>query len=222
MKFFLSLTASLIIHLIILNPILESYLLNKTFINKKSPVKKSILLVNSEYIQKKEKPAPAVKKIEKPKPIKKLPVKKKIEQKKSDNTLNYIKPAETEKFYSEHSEQTTKTNIPNNSSNNKPSYIEENKKEELNTIPPVYKKNPPPVYPKLAKKRGQQGTTIIDALVGADGKIKKVTISNSSGYQILDNAAVKAVKEWLFIPASIGNKKIEMQVAIPVRFEITD
>jgi len=89
-------------------------------------------------------------------------------------------------------------------------------------ILPVYKNTPAPVYPKFAKKRGYEGTTVIEVLIEIDGKVKDIKINKSAGYEILDNAAINAVKKWLFVPATIGDKKIEMWVKIPVKFEIKD
>ncbi|MBW1649338.1 MAG: energy transducer TonB [Deltaproteobacteria bacterium] len=217
MKIFLAGTASVIIHIIILTLFLKLYYIpNKHLINKKSRIQKSLLLLNSEYIQKTK----IQKKIEKPKP-KPEPVKQKLiktEKKKPNNNFNNIKPPsqttyKAENFYSENSGQKIKNTAADTAADNK---------KKLKQTPPVYKNTPPPTYPKLAKKRGHKGTTIIDALIGINGKIKEIKTNNSSGYEILDNAAVEAVKKWLFIPASVGDKKIEMRVTIPIKFEITD
>ncbi|MBW1616924.1 MAG: energy transducer TonB [Deltaproteobacteria bacterium] len=221
---FWAIAASVIIHIIILNLFFKPYYIrNKQIINKKNKIEKSILLSTSEYIQKKETLATPPKKIIKPKPIKQ-PVKKKKKKtepkkpKTPDNSFNKIKrtPQTTdqpETFNSENSGQTKKNTAQNAPANNK---------QQLKQTPPVYKHTPAPPYPKLAKKRGRQGTAIINALIDINGKVKEINISKTSGYQTLDNAAIKAVKKWLFIPAAIGNKKIEMRVRIPVKFEISD
>jgi len=36
---------------------------------------------------------------------------------------------------------------------------------------PLYKVNPPPEYPRLARKRGYQGTVVLDVLVDQNGKV---------------------------------------------------
>jgi len=48
-------------------------------------------------------------------------------------------------------------------------------------------------YPRAARRRGMQGTVILDVVVNASGEIIKVKIVRSSGFDILDNAAVKTV-----------------------------
>ncbi|SRR5712664_1862603 len=58
---------------------------------------------------------------------------------------------------------------------------------------------PPPEYPVLAHAHQYQGTVTLEIFVDADGKITSVKVQKSSGYTILDDAALKAVKErWRF------------------------
>jgi periplasmic protein TonB len=85
---------------------------------------------------------------------------------------------------------------------------------------PVYKQNPRPTYPKLAKRRGYQGTATLEVLVNAGGRVDDVRLFSTSGYRILDTAAINSVKKWVFKPAMEGNKKIQMWVKVPVRFNL--
>jgi len=85
---------------------------------------------------------------------------------------------------------------------------------------PLYDKNPPPEYPRIAQKRGYQGTVVLEVLVGRNGSVDDLRIFTSSGHAILDNAAMKSVKEWLFEPGKRGGETMDMWVRIPVRFEL--
>lgn len=85
---------------------------------------------------------------------------------------------------------------------------------------PVYKENPAPRYPRTAKRRGYEGTVLLEALVSREGKVEKIRIFRSSGYSVLDKAAQSSVKEWVFEPGKRGNENIEMWVKIPVRFRL--
>lgn len=85
---------------------------------------------------------------------------------------------------------------------------------------PIYKKNIPPQYPLLARKRGYQGKVLLKVLVKKDGKAGSIRLSRSSGYEILDRAAIKGVKDWLFHPAKRGDELVEMWVEIPIRFQL--
>ncbi|MGD8960614.1 MAG: TonB family protein [Desulfobacteraceae bacterium] len=85
---------------------------------------------------------------------------------------------------------------------------------------PLYRRNPPPPYPRIAKARGYQGRTLLKVLVGPDGRVKEITVAAGSGYAVLDEAAVKAVRQWLFEPARQGLAPVAMWVTVPIRFQI--
>jgi protein TonB len=103
------------------------------------------------------------------------------------------------------------------------------KKDQIASLPPAqpmlkarpaYKENPRPEYPRLARRRGYQGTTVLEVLVGVTGRVHDIRVLDSSGYEILDNAAVASVREWLFEPGMKGDQRVEMWVRVPVRFEL--
>jgi protein TonB len=85
---------------------------------------------------------------------------------------------------------------------------------------PMYRKNPRPSYPRLARRRGYEGTAVLEVLVNREGKVDEVRLSSSSGHSILDRAAKSSVKKWIFIPAMRDNKQVEMWVKIPIRFQL--
>lgn len=80
--------------------------------------------------------------------------------------------------------------------------------------------NPKPVYPAAAKRRGMQGTVLLQLEVSARGKVTAVELKKSSGYRVLDVAAMNGVKEWQFIPAQDEDEKRISFVEIPIRFEL--
>lgn len=85
---------------------------------------------------------------------------------------------------------------------------------------PLYKINPPPRYPRAAKRRGSQGTVVLSVFVDAQGHVANLWIFESSGYRVLDTAALEAVKKWSFEPGRKGSTKVAMWVNVPVRFEL--
>ncbi len=85
---------------------------------------------------------------------------------------------------------------------------------------PLYRVNPPPGYPKAARRRGYQGRVILSVLVNEEGRVDNLWVLESCGYRLLDNSAVKAVKDWVFEPGREGDRKVSMWVKIPVRFEL--
>ena len=85
---------------------------------------------------------------------------------------------------------------------------------------PEYSKNPRPVYPKLARKRGYEGVVLLEVLVNKAGVVEDLRVKKTSGHAILDRAAEKSVKKWMFEPAMIGGKAIQTWVVVPVRFKL--
>jgi protein TonB len=85
---------------------------------------------------------------------------------------------------------------------------------------PNYLKNPEPDYPELARRRHQEGLVLLAVKVTAEGRAERVEIKKSSGFSLLDNAAVEAVRDWEFQPARLGSLALESQIEVPVRFEL--
>jgi len=85
---------------------------------------------------------------------------------------------------------------------------------------PRYRKNPPPDYPIPSRRRGEEGTTLIDVVVNVDGLPGAVSVQRSSGYPLLDRAALAAVRQWTFEPARVGGVPISSRVVVPVRFSL--
>lgn len=83
-----------------------------------------------------------------------------------------------------------------------------------------YLKKSPPPYPKRAYDLGQQGQVVLHALVDASGKPKNLKLVDSSGYKLLDQAALVAVKAWEFEPVRQNGSAISAWVRVPVEFII--
>ena len=94
------------------------------------------------------------------------------------------------------------------------------KKQIIREARPLYRSNPPPKYPVVARRRGFQGNVVLEVLVGQIGNVIDLRVLFSSGYPILDRAAETAVKNWTFEPGMRGQEKVEMWVRVPIRFEL--
>ena len=79
----------------------------------------------------------------------------------------------------------------------------------------------PAIYPRIAKKEGWEGTVTLLVVVDVKGKPAEITVDKSSGYKVLDNAAIHAVRKWIFSPAKDGNIPIRSSVKLPVHFSLT-
>ncbi len=90
----------------------------------------------------------------------------------------------------------------------------------LEEAQPEYSKNPPISYPNRARRKGYEGTVLLEVLVNRNGTVDDLRILASSGYAILDSSAVKSVKTWSFKPAKKGKNTVDMWVQVPVRFKL--
>ena len=79
----------------------------------------------------------------------------------------------------------------------------------------------PAIYPRIAKKEGWEGTVTLLVVVDVKGKPAEITVDKSSGHKVLDNAAIHAVRKWIFSPAKDGNIPIRSSVKLPVHFSLT-
>ncbi|NPB04698.1 MAG: energy transducer TonB [Thermotogae bacterium] len=57
-----------------------------------------------------------------------------------------------------------------------------------------------PTYPRRARREGWQGTVVVQVILNSNGTIKSLNLVKSSGYPILDNTALNAVRGWVFSP----------------------
>jgi protein TonB len=80
--------------------------------------------------------------------------------------------------------------------------------------------NRPPEYPFAAKRRGLEGRVILRVEVDNDGTARRVIVTKSSGYKILDNAAQKAARHWKFLPALVDGKAVSGAVDVPFSFRL--
>ncbi|WP_143484653.1 energy transducer TonB, partial [Pseudomonas aeruginosa] len=77
-----------------------------------------------------------------------------------------------------------------------------------------------PEYPALAMRRGWEGTVLLRVHVLASGSPSEIQVQKSSGREALDQAAVKAVKRWSFVPAKRGDKAEDGWVSVPIDFKL--
>jgi periplasmic protein TonB len=83
---------------------------------------------------------------------------------------------------------------------------------------PVLISLPPPVYPDMARQAEVEGTVMVRALVGKDGKVQDAFVTE--GVPMLNDAAVAAAKKAVFKPALQQHKPVAVWVQIPMRFSL--
>lgn len=93
--------------------------------------------------------------------------------------------------------------------------------DEIIITEPRYRASPrPPVYPRRARDLGQEGTAMIRVKLDLAGNPAEVSLLESSGYALLDHAAIRAARGWQFEPERRGGRPVAAFVHIPVRFAL--
>jgi periplasmic protein TonB len=75
-----------------------------------------------------------------------------------------------------------------------------------------------PEYPLLARRRGYQGRVVVAANVLSSGEVEFASLVASSGYDMLDDAALDAVRAWRLLPARKNGEAVDGRIEIPFNF----
>jgi peptidyl-prolyl cis-trans isomerase A (cyclophilin A) len=76
-----------------------------------------------------------------------------------------------------------------------------------------------PVYPIDAKQAGVSGTVVLAATIGTDGTVKELHVV--SGPDLLQQAALDAVKEWRYRPYLLNGQPVEIRTTINIIFALS-
>lgn len=90
---------------------------------------------------------------------------------------------------------------------------------EVAEIPPVPVEQPAPIYPELARLSGIEGRVIVRVTVGITGKVEEATVVVGA-HELLDEAALAAARQWVFVPARQQSVPVATWVHIPFRFSL--
>jgi TonB family protein len=66
-----------------------------------------------------------------------------------------------------------------------------------------------PTYPEMARRMHVAGTVVLKVTIGTDGKVKSAT--PVSGHPLLTQAALTAVKEWVYTPGPEETRNVELK-----------
>ena len=90
----------------------------------------------------------------------------------------------------------------------------------VNVPKPVVIQNTPPSYPEIARRNGWEGRVLVRVEVSAEGRPLSTSIAKSSGYGVLDQSALRAVKSWRFQPRTVAGIPTPGSVEVPVNFAL--
>ncbi|MFB2649136.1 energy transducer TonB [Shewanella mangrovisoli] len=85
---------------------------------------------------------------------------------------------------------------------------------------PTFASKPPqPTYPRMARKKGLEGTATVEVMFNEFGQQLALTLVKSSGIGLLDQAALEAVETWEF-QAPTNKLASHYKVRVPIRFAL--
>ena len=85
---------------------------------------------------------------------------------------------------------------------------------QLRMATPIHKVDP--VYPVLARQARVSGTVELLGVLGTDGRIHELRVLR--GHPLLINAALDAVRQWVFEPTLLNGQAVEVAAPITVNF----
>ena len=83
--------------------------------------------------------------------------------------------------------------------------------------PPIKMNDVKPVYPAIARNAGVTGVVIIEATIGADGKVIDATVLRS--IPMLDQAALDAVRQWEYRPTLLNGVAVPVVMTVTINFK---
>ncbi len=78
--------------------------------------------------------------------------------------------------------------------------------------------NPKPAYPRQSRRLNEQGQVVIRVFVAVDGSPQQGEIKTSSGFDRLDQEALRTVMRWRFVPGQRFGTPEAMWFNVPVNF----
>ena len=85
---------------------------------------------------------------------------------------------------------------------------------------PKYRANPLTGFPDAARSQRQHGIVTLRVKVSAAGRAESVELETSSGYPLLDDAALAVVRGWGFEPARNMSGPLASVLILPVRVSV--
>lgn|GEM_PF-1675036 len=98
---------------------------------------------------------------------------------------------------------------------------------EMSSAPPVgetanmkVNRRVDPIYPSGSRRDGEQGTGMFRVLVDEKGRPLQVEVLRSTGFPRLDDAAMTAIRQWMFTPALRSSQPVQSWTRVQVAFQL--
>ena len=87
-------------------------------------------------------------------------------------------------------------------------------------VPPSFLFRQEPAYPERARRAGVEGVVGVRIALAADGAVRQVELTQSSGSRLLDEAALAAARASTFAPALRNRTPVESEAVASYRYEL--
>jgi len=99
--------------------------------------------------------------------------------------------------------------------------VDKQKRPERKIVKPKLVKKVEPVYPDEAKKAGLEGAVVVEGVTDEKGKVIEAKILKGK-HELLNKAAIVAVKQWEYKPFIINGKSIPVEFTVTMRFNLDE
>jgi protein TonB len=76
----------------------------------------------------------------------------------------------------------------------------------------------PPKYPMESLRKKEQGTVMLRLTIGTNGSVSSISVAKSSGFYRLDDAALRAVRQWRWRPMLRDGQAVEVAGVMAIPF----
>jgi protein TonB len=76
-----------------------------------------------------------------------------------------------------------------------------------------------PRYTQLAREARVSAVVILEAVIGANGRVDKVRVLR--GHPLLNDSAVEAVKQWVYSPTTLNGVAVPVVMSVTVNFKMS-
>jgi protein TonB len=73
-----------------------------------------------------------------------------------------------------------------------------------------------PVYPPLARAARVQGVIVLQATINTAGQVRDISVI--SGHPLLNDAAIEAVRQWVYRPFLLNGQPVDIVTTLTVNF----
>jgi protein TonB len=79
---------------------------------------------------------------------------------------------------------------------------------------------PSPSYPRLLRRRGASGSVQVQMLIGATGRVERVSVLSNEGSDLFVEAVTDTVRGWRFTPAEHNGKAVSVRASKRFTFQL--